>query len=421
MNLFQQLPHIEPVPQPWALPLPSQQEQIRIARIITRLGVGGVERHVCTVSAHLDAEKFRSWLICGRAEAGERECSEFATELGLSPIVIRQLRRTPGLWDFAACRELNRVLATIQPQIVETHQSKAGALARSLIQLKYVATRSRPRLVHMFHCHHFQSYFRSPIARAFALIERCLAHLTDRILVVTPTLRRQLLEDYKIGTPDTIRVVPLGFDFNWVKDLHFRRGHLRSRIGATNSTVLFGFVGRLAAIKNPDLLLRAFAAMLRNSPVDARLAVIGDGPLLGPMRSLACELGITDRVAFCGWMLDRADIYSDLDVTCLSSFSEGSPVCLIESLAAGIPVVATNVGGVADIVSDQNDGALVPSGDADAYASALLRLGQHPRRLSAERALKVRSHYSIARLANDLEGIYSELMEDGAAGTLHKS
>src|SRR5216683_2222933 len=384
---------------------------IRIARIITRLGVGGVERHVCSLTANLDSERFRSWLICGRAEKSERECVEFAAEAGVEPIFIDQMRRNLGLWDIGASLKLGRVLAQIKPQIVETHQSKAGAIGRSIVRLQFMAKRGRPRLIHTFHCHHFEGYFRSPITRAFIAIERKLARLTDMIITVTPTLRRQLIEEYRIATSDKVRVVPLGFDYMWLNDLSRHRGWLRAHLGVDESTVIFGFVGRLTKIKNIELLLRAFARMSRNNPIDARLVVIGDGELFGALRSLASELAIGDRVLFCSWVLDRAKIFCDLDVTCLSSYNEGSPVCLIESLAIGVPVIATKVGGVGDVVTDPLDGELVESDNEEAYAAGLARLAKRTRRINHERSVAVRQYYSTSRLIKDVEGIYSEILE----------
>lgn len=384
---------------------------VRIARIVTRLGVGGVERHVCSLTANLDRERFQSWLICGRAEKNERECLEFAAETGVEPIFIERMGRNLGLRDLSASFEIGRVLAHIKPQIVETHQSKAGALGRSIVRLQFMAKRERPRLIHTFHCHHFDGYFKSPVAQAFIAIERKLATLTDMIITVTPTLKRQLIEIYRIARSDKVRVVPLGFDFTWAADLPRHRGWLRERLGIDDSTVIFGFVGRLTKIKNVALLLRAFARMLRTEPVDARLVVIGDGELFGSLESLVSELAIGNRVQFCSWVLDRARIFCDLDVTCLSSYNEGSPVCLIESLAVGIPVVATRVGGVADVVTDAQDGELVESDNEEAYAAALARIGKLRHRISPERSAAVRAYYSTSRLVKDVEGIYSEVLD----------
>jgi glycosyltransferase involved in cell wall biosynthesis len=392
-----------------AIPTP-----IRIARVVTRFGVGGVERHVSALTANLNHEKFRSWLICGRAEKNERECPEFARDAGVEPVFIESLRRNLGIWDVNASFTLHRVLKRIQPQIVETHQSKAGALGRSMARLTFGSNGQRPRLIHTFHGHQFNGYFKGPVARAFILIERWLARLTDMIVTVTPTIRRQLINEYQIVDASRVRVVPLGFDFSWLNDICRERGWLRARLGVDESTVLFGAVGRFAPIKNTELLLRSFARMMREHRVDARLILIGDGEMRNRLESLARELSISDQVLFAGWVLDRAKIFCDLDVTCLSSHNEGSPLCLIESIAAGVPVVATKVGGVADVTSSELDGELIEPGNEEAYAAALARAAERRRRVPHQRRAALRDFYSIRRLIGDMESIYSELL-DGKA------
>jgi len=239
-----------------------------------------------------------------------------------------------------------------------------------------------------------------------------LARLTDLIITVTPTIRRQLIEQYRIASADKVRVVPLGFDFAWLNDIPRHRGWLRARLGARDSTVIFGTVGRLTRIKNTELLMRAFARLLRETRMDARLVVIGDGELLGALRSLADGLALGERAIFVSWVLDRAKIFCDLDVTCLSSYNEGSPACLIESLAAGVPVVATRVGGVADVVSSALDGELVESGNECAYTAALARVANRRSRISRERSVAVCENYSTSRLVRDIENIYSEILEN---------
>jgi glycosyltransferase involved in cell wall biosynthesis len=149
--------------------------------------------------------------------------------------------------------------------------------------------------------------------------------------------------------------------------------------------------------------------------MDARLAVIGDGELAEPLQALARELHIENHVLFCGWVLDRSRIFSDFDATCLSSHNEGSPVCLIESLAAGVPVIATRVGGVADVVSPRTDGELVEAGNDEAFCAAMLKVASGRQRISQARSKEVRNRYSIQRLVSDIEGIYEELLEGSEA------
>jgi glycosyltransferase involved in cell wall biosynthesis len=387
----------------------------RIARIVSRLAVGGAARHVCCLTAQLDPLKFQSWLICGGPDKDERDGFEIAAAAGVTPIYIDQLKRKLGFSDLTASLKLNRLLGTIRPQIIETHTAKAGALGRSVALLRYLATRERPRLIHAFHGHVFHDYFNAPVTRAFIILERQLANLTDMIVTVGPTLLRQLIEQYHITQADKVRVVPLGLDFDWLEDLPERRGWLRARVGASDSTVFFGFVGRLAPIKNPGIVLRAFARMQRQEHLDARLVVVGDGELADSLKTLARDLAIDDRTLFCGWILDRAKIFSDFDVTCLSSLNEGTPVCLIESLAARVPVLATRVGGVEDVVTDGCDGELVGSDDEEAFAAAMSRAAHNKLTLSAQRAAIVSNEYSVPRMVKDTANLYEELLQNNGS------
>jgi glycosyltransferase involved in cell wall biosynthesis len=257
----------------------------------------------------------------------------------------------------------------------------------------------------------FNGYFKKPVTRLFIFIERQLAKLSDIIVTVSPAVRRELIEEYRIAAADKVRVVPLGFDFSWLRNLSAHRGLMRAEIGARDSTIVFGSIGRLAKIKNTELILRAFARLIREKASDARLVVVGDGELLGKLQSLARELAIEHLVSFRGWVLDRAKIFSDIDVTCLSSYNEGSPVCLIESLAAGIPVIATEVGGVADLVDRGVDGELVESNNEEAFAAAMARMAYSRKGISSGRSAEVRARYSISRLTRDIESLYEEVLE----------
>jgi glycosyltransferase involved in cell wall biosynthesis len=383
----------------------------KIARIITRLDLSGPARHVCSLMADLDRQQYASWLICGRAAENEHDASTIAVAAGIRPIYTGNLRRGFGWHDLKACSTIDRLLTRIDPAIVATHTAKAGALGRAVGLWRSLLRRERVRLVHTFHGHVFHHYFSSPVTRAFIVIERCLATFTDMIITVSPAIRRQLIEEYRIATPDKVRVVPLGFDFTWRERLVAERGWLRAKLGIGDSTVLIGTVGRLAKIKNTALLLRAFARMLRNEAIDARLAVIGEGDQLENLHNLAHQLSLDDRVSFCGWVLERERIFSDLDMTCLSSQNEGTPVSIIESLAAGVPVVSTQVGGVADVMSAPMDGELVESDNEEALAAALAKVVHQRRVIAPARSAAICQQYSASRMVKDIESLYEEVLQ----------
>lgn len=377
--------------------------------------MSGPARHVCSLTADLDRRKYASWLICGRAAENEHDGSAIAAGAGVRPVYIDGLRRGFGWHDLTACATLNQLLTRIDPDIVATHTAKAGALGRAVGLWRTLAQRKKVRLVHTFHGHVFHHYFSNPATQVFVAIARFLASLSDMIITVSPTIRKQLIEEYRIAAPAKVRVVPLGFDFTWRKQLMAERGWLRATLGIDDSTVLIGAVGRLARVKNTALLLRAFARMLQRHVIDARLALIGDGDQLPSLKSLAHELGVDDRVMFCGWVLKRERIFSDLNVTCLSSENEGTPVSIIESLAAGVPVVATRVGGVADVMTDPMDGELVQPGDEEALAAALAKVASGHRVIPAHRSAVICQQYSASRMVSDIESLYGEVLQAPAS------
>jgi glycosyltransferase involved in cell wall biosynthesis len=166
-------------------------------------------------------------------------------------------------------------------------------------------------------------------------------------------------------------------------------------------------VGRLTAIKRPLDLVRA----LRD--VEGTFVLVGDGELRPDVEALARELGVSDRLRLAGWQEQLADWYAAFDVLALSSANEGTPVAAIEALAAGRPVVATDVGGTGAVVQHGETGFLVPMGDVDAIAGRLHELAADPslrERLGAEGARRVRESFGRERMVEDVERLYRRLL-----------
>jgi glycosyltransferase involved in cell wall biosynthesis len=174
---------------------------------------------------------------------------------------------------------------------------------------------------------------------------------------------------------------------------------------------LVGIVGRLAAIKDHDTFLDMAARLAATRP-DVTFVVAGDGALRAPLQAKAQEL-LGDRVRFLGWVTDLPTLYGALDVVVLSSRNEGTPVALIEAGAAAKPVVATDVGGVAEVVRDGETGFVVPPADAEALAGRVGRVLDEPetaRGLGLAGRAWVRERFSAERLVEDLAFLYEDLM-----------
>lgn len=175
----------------------------------------------------------------------------------------------------------------------------------------------------------------------------------------------------------------------------------------SGDNVVFGFVGRLVPIKDVRTLVRAFAIVSATMPA-TRLMVVGDGEERASLEDLARSTGLGGSVLFAGWRRDLAAVYGCLDAVVLSSLNEGTPVAIIEAMAAGKPVIATGVGGVADVVTDGETGLLVPPGDPRRLAEAMTRLALDPevRRRMGEAGRRAVGRYRPERLVADVREMY---------------
>ncbi len=382
------------------------EPRLRIARVISRLNVGGPAIHAILLTAGLDPGAFESRLYVGAPGAAEGDMLPLAHARGVRPIAVTGLGRSihPGR-DLTALRRLLREFRAFRPHIVHTHAAKAGALGRLAARLARV-----PVTVHTFHGHVLRGYFNPAIAAAFRAIERALARRTTRIVAISPGQREELLA-MGIGCPEQMAVVPLGLELDPFLESQARRGALRRHLALPPEAKVLGIVARLVPIKDHATFFAAAARVAQADPA-LHLVVAGDGPLRGELEALAGSSGLAGRAHFLGWWEDLPALYADLDVLALSSRNEGTPVCLLEAMAAGVAVVATRVGGVPDMVRHGETGLLVPAGDPAALAAAVATLLADPERrlalgLAGRRA--VYPAYDVKTLIARVEALYREL------------
>jgi glycosyltransferase involved in cell wall biosynthesis len=382
--------------------------KIRVMRVIARLNIGGPAIHTILLTAGLDPARFESTLVTGVEAAYEGNMLDLAEQKGVQPLIIPELgREISPLRDWVTLIKLYRLFRDWRPDIVHTHTAKAGTVGRLAARLARV-----PVVIHTFHGHVFHDYFGPLQARAFIRIERFLASLSDQIVAVSEGQRRELAA-YGLASLDKIAVVPLGFELDALLKCESLRGQLRRELGISEGTPLVGIVARLAAIKNHRLFLDA-ARLVVEAGQEAVFLVVGDGELRAELEAYVAELGLAERVIFTGWRRDLPRIYADLDVVALSSLNEGTPVSLIEAMAAARPVVATRVGGVPDVVFDKESGYLVQSKDTEELARGLLDLLRAPDRAGemglAGRAA-VHPKYASETLLANVEKLYLEWLK----------
>lgn len=387
---------------------------IPVVRVITRLNIGGPSIQATRLSA-LDRDGFSTTLIHGRLGDGEGDMRYLIAPESRAIYVDTLCRPLSPLDDLRTLIRLTRELRAIRPRIVHTHMAKAGLLGR-LAAAAYNATRGgapRAKVIHTYHGHVLEGYFSPLMTRLFVGLEQLLARVSDAIVAISPTIERELRDQFGIGRASQYRVIPLGFDlapFAAINDATRIRARQDLNLPADADVVCT--VGRLTAIKQHRLWLDTIKRVSQSRPRVVAL-IAGDGELRRSLEGYAAQLGIADRVRFLGWRRDLATIYAATDVFLLTSRNEGTPVALIEAMASGVPGVSTDVGGVKDVIVSTEVGARVADGDTDALAAAVASYcadagGRHEAGRRARAAVLER--YSLDRLVADMHALYRDLL-----------
>jgi glycosyltransferase involved in cell wall biosynthesis len=395
------------------LPEPNR---VKVVRVIARLNMGGPALHVAYLTAGLRDRGYDTTLVAGTLARGEDSMAFVADGLGVDIVTIPELgREISPLRDLAATVRLAALIRRKRPQILHTHTAKAGTVGRVAALL--AGSARPPIVVHTFHGHVLRGYFGPLRSRFFHSLERRLARGSTALVAVSPQVRDDLVK-LGVASRKKFTVVRLGIELQQRVGSVDGRAETRRYLGIPDGRFAVGWVGRMTAVKRGDDVLEGFK-LLRDRGVDATLCLVGDGPDRPHLERRAHELGIVRDTLFLGYQEDVAPLYAAFDALVLPSGNEGTPVSVIEALAAGRPVVATRVGGVPDVVRDDEDGFLVDAGATDELAERLSRLAADPalrERLAAAGRARVLPRYAVDRLVDDVDRLYRSLL--AAAGLL---
>jgi glycosyltransferase involved in cell wall biosynthesis len=392
----------------------ASSSRVPVVRVITRLNIGGPAIQAAAMPAALAPRGFDTTLVHGRLGPGEGDMS-YLVPPGTATVFIPALaREISPLADLRALAALYSEFRRLKPQIVHTHMAKAGLLGRTAAVL-YNLTRGRApraRIVHTYHGHVLDGYFGALKTSLFITLERWVAKRSDAIVAIAPAIRNELLNGYRIGRDQQYHVIPLGFalaPFAAVDEA--ARAEARRALDIPAAAPVITTVGRLTAIKQQSWLLTLTRQIADRRP-DVILLIAGEGELRQDLERQAAELRLTNHVRFLGWRRDLATLYAATDVFVLTSRNEGTPVALIEAMAAGVPGVATDVGGVPAVIADDSMGVRVRLDDDKAFVAAVLRLLDAPDRaaIGARGRAHVLKHFDSGRLVADIEQLYRQLL-----------
>jgi GT2 family glycosyltransferase/glycosyltransferase involved in cell wall biosynthesis len=406
-------------------------KRIKVLRMIARLNIGGPAIHVYLLTKGLDAKKFEPTLVAGKISPQEGDMSYLFKSYDKNPTIIPELQREMSLrMDLKSFRQIFSRLLKEKPDIVHTHTAKAGSSARLAVLMYNLISEKKVRTVHTFHGHVFEGYFSRATSLLVVWIERFLAKLTDVIIAISETQKRDLSGKFQIASAQKIRTVELGFDLGPFLRSEGLKGQFRRSLGIEDDTLLIGIIGRLVPIKNHMMFFEAAKIFLEENPaVHAKFVVVGDGELRDELETYCQELGLASHVVFSGWMRNVPLVYADLDILALTSTNEGTPVSIIEAMASSVPVISTDAGGVLDLLGPPDGipssdgfvvcerGILCKKNDASGFAKGLKHLVEIDIQEKQKRMMRARSfvreRFSEKRLLHDIESLYLELMNKG--------
>lgn len=358
----------------------SPTRPLRVAQIVTKLtaGAGGI---TLRGAAALDPREYRTTILT----AAESSLIAPAEAAGLEVIRLRHMARGRGLYpstDTRGIRELIDHLRAGRFDVVHTHSAKAGAIGR------LAARRAGVRaIVHSFHGFPFHQFQPAVVRRSLLTAERGLSRITDYFLADGTVIAAEAVR-LRLAAPGTIRAIASPVDDGITAATPETRRHARMLLGLPEHATVVGTAARLSHQKAPLDMVRALARLGRP---DVSVVWIGDGELRSRTEREIRRAGLEGRFLLLGERADVPALLPAFDVFALSSLYEGLPCAVVEAMTCGIPVIATAVNSVPEIVISGRTGLLARPGDPSTMAHALAFMLDHPA-AAAEMAAAARSH-----------------------------
>lgn len=383
----------------------------KVLRIINRFNIGGPTYNATFLSRFLDDE-YETLLIGGLPEKEEADSLHILEDYGLSPMLISEMQRVPSFKsDKAAYRKIKQIIEEFKPDIVHTHAAKAGALGRKAAKACGV-----PVIVHTFHGHVFHSYFGKVKTNIFKFIERRLAKKSDGIIAISDIQKQELANVHKICPSNKIKVIPLGFDLDKFQKETSKREDVRKKYNLQKEEIAIAIIGRLAPIKNHALFLSVVEDVLKKTSKKVKFFIVGDGEERANIEERVADLNteFKDAILMTSWIKNIGEFNAGMDIICLTSNNEGTPVSLIEAQAGNLAVVSTDVGGVRDIVKEGETGYIVPKNNVNLFSEKLLFLieDDETRKCFSENGWNfVREKFHYTTLVKNVNEYYKELLD----------
>jgi len=364
---------------------------LKILHIISKLPIGGVENQLLLVLKNYSREKFQPF-VCSLSDKGE--IGEEIEKIGIKVFALNKLNHT---FDYSIIREICNIIKREKIQIVRTHQYHANFYGRIAAKICKV-----PCIVASVH----NVYTRDKKVHR-RIINRFLASFTDKIIAVSEEVKRNILKYDKIPE-DKIQVIYNGVDLDAFHE-SFDKDQIKNKLGINPNVPVIGTVGRLNEQKGHIYLLQAILK-LKNKFPDIKVLIVGDGPLMEELKSFANSSGLSNNVIFTGFRKDIPALLSIMDIFVFPSLWEGLGNALIEAMAAGKAIIASNLTPINEVIDSDGLGILVPPKDINAISESITFLLKN-RDIAENMGILVKNKAFTCFSIKNTVKLYEELFE----------
>lgn len=368
---------------------------------ITQATIGGVEEYIKLFLSNFDKNKYEMELICPGDGLLRRE----AEELGVKVNIIDMTREISLIDDYKAYKKLKKVISEINPDIVHIHSSKAGILARLAIRKLKIPC------VYNAHGWSFSMKCSEAKKQIYASAEKVCAKYTDMIVNIS-TYEQNLALEYKVANSQKMTVIYNGIDLNKYSR-GYSRNEILSKLGIPENAYVIGMVGRITEQKSPQTFI-SIAKEISNIFENAYFILVGDGDLIEEIQRSIEEKQLKDKVIITGWTNEVAKYISTFDVAILTSKWEGFGLVLAEYMASGKPIVASNVGGIPNVISHNHNGILIEPNDVEGFINAIIKIKEDKTMANMfieNSYIDVKKKFDIKRVVKEHEKLYMKLLK----------
>jgi glycosyltransferase involved in cell wall biosynthesis len=385
----------------------SAKENIKILEIITLFSVGGATETVISIAAGLKNKSLSVDVITGPNIEIEGDMYKEARDLGLNVKTIPTLKREINLfYDVITFFKLYKIIKEGNYSLVHTHSAKAAMLGRWAARFAGVK-----KIVNTIHGWGFSSAQNKLLRNVLILLERITAKITSRFISVTPMDIEKGISN-KIGNRNQYTVIRSGININTYSNPGITKDEIRHRLNINPQEIVVGTVTRFSIQKAPLDTILSFKEIIKKGYCNIRLLMIGDGPLLTEAKKLTKDLSMEDKVIFLGLRKDIPLLLKAMDIFVLSSLWEGLPRVIPQAMAAGVPVIATNIDGNSEIITDNYNGILVDTHCPEQIANAVIKLIDNPiyKQEIIARVKENLDEYDERKMVDDTYDLYNKLL-----------